>query len=73
MEDAIWLLEFVSKTKGAEHLKLSSRHLNLIQYFCLDIILLWLILVVALWKCFVHLWRRFVSGQSKRKNKSKRE
>ena len=36
MDDAIWLLEFVSKTQGAEHLKLSSRHLNLIQYHSLD-------------------------------------
>ena len=36
MENVIWWLEYLSKTKGANHLKLSSRHLNIIQYFSLD-------------------------------------
>jgi hypothetical protein len=31
MDDALWLLEYVSKTKGAEHLKVGSRHLNFFQ------------------------------------------
>ena len=36
MDNAIWLLEYLSETKGAEHLKLASRNLNFIQYFSLD-------------------------------------
>ncbi len=36
MEDALWLLEYVGRTRGAEHLKLASRRLSLVQYFSLD-------------------------------------
>merc|ERR1719400_1102084 len=36
MNEAIKLLEYLSDTKGAEHLKLSSRHLNFFQYYSLD-------------------------------------
>ncbi len=36
MEEAVWLLEHVGRTGGAEHLKLGSRKLNLLQYYCLD-------------------------------------
>merc|ERR1719319_945043 len=43
MDEAIGLLEYLSITKGAEHLKLSSRHLNFIQYYSLDFIFLFLI------------------------------
>ena len=40
MEDAMWLLNHVSHTKGAEHLKIKSGRLSFIQYFCLDCIVL---------------------------------
>ncbi len=36
MDDALWLLEYVGRTGGADHLKLASRHLNTLQYFSLD-------------------------------------
>ena len=36
LEKAVWLVEYISRTKGAEHLKISSRHLNLAQYLLLD-------------------------------------
>ena len=36
LERAVWLVEYISRTKGAEHLKISSRHLNLMQYLLLD-------------------------------------
>ena len=38
IDNAIWLLEYVSKTKGAEHLKPASRNLNYLQYLCLDVV-----------------------------------
>ena len=33
LEDAAWLMEFVASTGGAEHLKLASRHLSLLQLY----------------------------------------
>ena len=38
LDSAVWLLEYVSRTKGADHLKIESRNLNLLQYFCIDTI-----------------------------------
>ena len=38
IDNAIWLLEYVSNTKGAEHLKPASRNLNHLQYLCLDVV-----------------------------------
>jgi hypothetical protein len=39
MDDAIWLLEHVTKTKGAQYLKLSSARLNIFEYYGLDVVL----------------------------------
>ena len=36
MEDAVWLLEMVAGTGGADHLKVGSRRLNMFQFYCLD-------------------------------------
>ena len=36
LKKAVWLVEYVSRMKGAEHLKISSRHLSLAQYLLLD-------------------------------------
>ena len=50
MEDAMWLLNHVSKTKGAEHLKIKSGRLSFIQYFCLDcIVLFFSVSLIILW------------------------
>ena len=35
---AIDFLEFVGRTKGAEHLKVQSGHLNLLQYYNVDVL-----------------------------------
>ena len=61
MENAIWWLEYLSETHGAEHLKLSSRNLNFFQYFSLDFLAIVLILIYSFvkfvsftlqrWKC----------------------
>ena len=34
----MWLLEHVSRTRGAEHLKMASRNLNTLQLMCLDVL-----------------------------------
>jgi len=61
MEEAIKLLEYLSVTKGAEHLKLSSRHLNFFQYYSLDFIGLCIfscIVSVLFWKLVIFNSRR---------------
>ena len=37
LDDGIWLLEYVAKTKGAEHLKSGARHLHIVQYLGIDL------------------------------------
>ena len=70
MDDAIWLLEFISRTNGAEHLKLSSRNLNLIQYLSIDILLfLYLILQTVI----VLLKRLFTRSIQKKKQAIKKK
>ena len=47
MEDAVWLLEMVAGTGGADHLKVGSRRLHLFQFYCLDCVLAMGLAVVA--------------------------
>ena len=47
LEDAAWLMEFVAATRGADHLKIASRHLGLIQLYCLDVIFFMVVLSIA--------------------------
>ncbi len=35
LEDAAWLMEYVADTGGADHLKIGSRHLSVVQYLAL--------------------------------------
>ena len=51
MDESIWLLEFLSKTSGAEHLKLESRNLNFIQYNCIDVMIFLIFTVYLVSKC----------------------
>ena len=46
LDRATEFLEYVMRHRGADHLKLSSRHLNFFQYFCLDTILFLLALAM---------------------------
>lgn len=65
LDDAAWLMEFVATTRGAEHLKIASRHLSLIQLYCLDVILFMAILSFAAIKMIIRLivllrrWMRY--------------
>ena len=67
MNHAIWWLEYLSATKGANHLKLSSRHLNFIQYFSLDFIFIVLIFFYIISKFLI---RQCCSGSKKSKFKT---
>jgi len=44
-------MEYLIRHKGAEHLKLSSRHLSFIEYFCLDTIAFLTVIVL----CFSYI------------------
>jgi len=59
IEDAVGLLQYVVETRGAEHLKVSSRHLNLFEYYCLDCLLLLLFLLTSLTYLLVFFLTRF--------------
>ena len=50
LQKATWLVEFVAKTEGAEHLKLPSRNLNFLQYVGADVLsFVVIILALAIW------------------------
>ena len=58
MDNALWLLEYVADTDGAEHLKAESRHLNYVQYLCQDV-MAFILIVCYLCKMALHrLWQR---------------
>ena len=59
MENAVWWLEYLSETKGAEHLKLSSRNLNFFQYHSLDFLFIVIFLVYLFVKLIIFLLRKW--------------
>jgi tellurite resistance protein TehA-like permease len=69
MENAIWWLEYLSSTKGAEHLKLSSRHLNFFQYYSLDCLVFMVVTIGLCLKVFCFMLFR----QRKQTKKSKKD
>ena len=59
---AVDFLEFVGKTKGAQHLKVRSGHLNLLQYYSLDVLAFLLVLLLSGVWVLVYLLRSCVTG-----------
>ena len=55
IDDAAWLMEYVATTQGADHLKIASRHLSLIQLCNLDVLLFAIIVAVLTSKLSVRL------------------
>ena len=68
LERAVWLVEYVSRTKGADHLKIASRHLNLAQYLLLDLALFVAVILLTVY-CLCKTIRQRVLAR-KRKLKS---
>ncbi|CAG7838360.1 unnamed protein product [Allacma fusca] len=58
LERATELLEYIMRHHGAEHLKLSSRHLNFFQYFCIDTILFLLLLIATVSYIQFRIWKQ---------------
>ena len=75
LQKATWLVEYVAKTRGAEHLKLPSRKLNLLQFVGADILsfvtifsalgILAVIRTVRKVSSFVHYLHGYVSSKNK--------
>jgi glucuronosyltransferase len=70
LENAIWLMEYISRTKGAEHLKLASRKLSNVQNLSLDLIAFLIVAAFAAYKTAVYVSKR-ISSIPSRKLKSK--
>ncbi|XP_045102512.1 UDP-glucuronosyltransferase 2A3-like isoform X2 [Portunus trituberculatus] len=49
LRHALWLVEHVAATGGAQHLKFSARHLNFWQFFGLDVVGLAVVVALAVW------------------------
>ena len=69
MEDAVWLLEYISATRGADHLRLASRHLNFFQYHSLDVMAVYGAIFAIFAYVSVKILRCMCCGRSKRKSK----
>jgi len=69
MERAIYWTEYVIRHRGAEHLKTADRHLNLFQYWMLDVFLVLFTIVMAATYLIVKsckiTYRVFLQGKSK--------
>jgi len=61
MDDAVWLVEYVARTRGAEHLKVNSRHLGLLAYYSVDVLVILasslVIFLLCLYNLLPHLLR----------------
>lgn len=64
LEKVINLIGYLIRHKGAEHLKLSSRHLNVFQYFCLDtisfLLLCFSIIAYCQYQLVKYIWKNYI-------------
>ncbi|XP_071539169.1 UDP-glucuronosyltransferase 2A3-like [Panulirus ornatus] len=61
LHHAVWLVEHVAATRGAQHLKFSARHLNFCQFFGLDVIAFLVAVPLCLWYCLLPLLKCLVT------------
>ncbi|KAK7072886.1 putative UDP-glycosyltransferase [Halocaridina rubra] len=61
LKKAVWLVNHVIETKGAEHLKFSGRHLNWIQLYGLDVLAMGAIVFYVLGFHAIPLLRKSIS------------
>lgn len=62
-ERALQLVEYLVRQKGANHLKMHSRHLNFFQYFCIDIFVFVFTLLFTSYKLGKIVWRKVSSSK----------
>lgn len=70
LERAIFWTEYVLRHRGAKHLQSPSRHMGVIQYYLVDVILLLLFAGVVIYFAIKFCWRLvlhyFISGATSR-------
>ena len=68
LDNAAWLLEYVSKTRGAEHMKIASTEYSWVRYYCLDLLSLCAVVCYLARLLLAEGWRRCRRGsEGKRK------
>ena len=66
---AVDFLEFVGRTRGAQHLKVRSGHLNLAQYYRMDVITFLLISLLSFSWLLVSLLRSCLASSGHKTKK----
>ena len=67
LQNAVWLLEYVSKTKGAEHMKIASTEYSWVRYYCIDLFTLCLVVCYILRCLLVVGWRACLKFSKKKR------
>ena len=70
-EEAIYWIELLIKLKNFDHLKINDGHLNLIQYFCIDVFLLYFVIIGTTIAFLLNLTMKALFHQGNKKIKSK--
>lgn len=65
LETAIYWTEYVLRHDGAYHLQSPARHLSVIQYYSLDILILFLIVLTGL----IYVMRKYIKSENQPKSK----
>ena len=70
-DEAIYWIELLIKFGNFDHLKIHDRHLNLLQYFCVDVFLFYFIIIIlnfyVLLKTCIHFKSKLSQDNAKLK------
>lgn len=70
-EEAIYWIELLIKLKNFDHLKINDGHLNLIQYFCIDVIVLYSFVLISTLVLLIRVAKQSVLFRGNKEIKSK--
>ena len=70
-EEAIYWIELLIKFKNFDHLKINDGHLNLIQYFCIDVFFLYFVILLTTLVFLIKLARKLMFSRVNKEVKSK--
>ena len=70
-EEAIYWIELLIKLKNFDHLKINDGHLNLIQYFCIDVFVLYSFVLVSTLVLLIKVAKRSICVRGHKEIKSK--
>ena len=70
-EEAIYWIELLIKFKNFDHLKINDGHLNLIQYFCIDVFFLYFFILLTTLVFLIKVARKLMFSRVNKEVKSK--